>query len=421
MYGGDTLFSSTPAGEEFNWNIANILPQQSFLKDDLIIGYSNPGIFCFLKVINSSLSEVTLIKELELFKTKHIIFSTDENIKSLSEEEYDELIKTLLSEYMEYDVSKSKETSHNPQNIIYFGAPGTGKSYTVDQVIKELDVQYYERVTFHPDYDNASFVGGYKPITEKDKDGKDVVKYKYVAQAFAKIYTRAWKDLDNQYYLVIEEINRGNCADIFGDIFQLLDRTSDYTVTPSTELYSYLLDEFEDSKHLGIVKGLKLPTNLKILATMNTSDQSLFPMDSAFKRRWDWQYIPICYNALTEDKKENKSLNYSIKIDGQLFNWIDFIKLINNNHIKSNPSLGMDKCIGNYFVKPDKENIISLEPFISKVVFYLWNDVFKDEENEVFKEGSSYEDFFPLDPNGITNVKELFDRIGLKPNDGTSK
>lgn len=197
VYGGDTLFSSTPAGEEFNWNIANILPQQSFLKDDLIIGYSNPGIFCFLKVINSSLSEVTLIKELELFKTKHIIFSTDENIKSLSEEEYDELIKTLLSEYMEYDVSKSKETSHNPQNIIYFGAPGTGKSYTVDQVIKELDVQYYERVTFHPDYDNASFVGGYKPITEKDKDGKDVVKYKYVAQAFAKIYTRAWKDLDN--------------------------------------------------------------------------------------------------------------------------------------------------------------------------------------------------------------------------------
>ncbi|WP_265427046.1 McrB family protein [Chryseobacterium sp. YIM B08800] len=313
------------------------------------------------------------------------------------------------------DLFKLISTAKKASNTIYYGAPGTGKSYKVDQIIKKLDPKFYQRVTFHPEFDNASFVGGYKPSSEKKDDRENIVSYKFVPQAFAKIYTEAWKDLDNDYYLVIEEINRGNCAEIFGEIFQLLDRNSNYTVTPSKELNDHLIEKFDNNKeHEGIAKGLKLPSNLHILATMNTSDQSLFPMDSAFKRRWEWEYVPICYDVQNEEGKSNESFNFEIDLgDGSKYKWIDFIAKINNNHIKNNQALGMDKCIGNYFIKPDDANNISLKPFINKVIFYLWNDVFKDEDNKVFESNGSYEDFFPIFTNGLTKVKELFERIDL--------
>lgn len=325
-------------------------------------------------------------------------------------------------------INKGKKDAFEHKNIIYYGAPGTGKSHKVDKIIEELETKYYERVTFHPEYDNTSFIGGYKPISvkvryedEDDEYFENEVHYKFVPQAFTNIYERAWQDLDNQYYLVIEEINRGNCAEIFGEIFQLLDRTSKYTVSPTKELKEYLINEaFKDENHLGIVNGLKLPPNLSILATMNTSDQSLFPMDSAFKRRWDWEYVPICYEVFYLDennkKQKNDSFDFEINIeDGKKYSWIKFIEKINLNHIKVNPSLGMDKCIGNYFIKPDNGNIISLKPFVNKVIFYLWNDVFKDEDNKVFEENTSYEDFFPIETNGKIKIKELFDRIEFKP------
>lgn len=308
-------------------------------------------------------------------------------------------------------------TAKKASNIIYYGAPGTGKSHKVDQKIKDLNPKFYQRVTFHPEFDNAAFVGGYKPFSEKNAAGEDVISYKFIPQAFTSIYTDAWKDLRNDYYLVIEEINRGNCAEIFGEIFQLLDRNSNYTVTPSKELKEHIITNFENNaEHEGIIKGLKLPPNLHILATMNTSDQSLFPMDSAFKRRWEWEYVPICYDPQNEEEKNNDSFNFEIDLgDGSKYRWIDFIAKINNNHIKNNPALGMDKCIGNYFIKPDAGNKITLKPFINKVIFYLWNDVFKDEDNKVFESNGSYEDFFPILIHGLTKVKELFNRIELTP------
>jgi hypothetical protein len=320
--------------------------------------------------------------------------------------------------------NKENKKAFEFNNIIYYGAPGTGKSHKIDTKIENLDNKYFERVTFHPEFDNASFIGGYKPksvnVKYEDKDGEEYfeseVRYEFVAQSFTCIYERAWKDLENQHYLVIEEINRGNCAEIFGEIFQLLDRTSKYTVSPSKELQEYLEESFKDKNHLGIKNGLKLPPNLSILATMNTSDQSLFPMDSAFKRRWDWEYVPICYNPIDDFKNKNDSYDFEIDIeDGSKYNWIKFIEKINLNHIKNNQSLGMDKCIGNYFIKPDINNTISLKPFINKVIFYLWNDVFKDEDNKVFEENTSYEDFFPIGTNGKKKIKELFERIELKP------
>lgn len=306
-------------------------------------------------------------------------------------------------------------TNDDSKNIIFYGAPGTGKSYRVEKTIKGLDKQYYERVTFHPEYDNASFIGGYKPTEKKEGENQGEITYSFVPQPFAKIYQRAWNDIEGgPYYLVIEEINRGNCAEIFGEIFQLLDRASSYDVSPSEEFKEYLIKELGDENHEGIRRGLKLPPNLHIWATMNTSDQSLFPMDSAFKRRWQWEYCPISYEEITEEGEVNESYKFEIDIqDGKKYRWTDFISIINNNHIKNNASLGMDKCIGNYFIKPDEANTISLKPFINKVIFYLWNDVFKDEANIVFENNTSYEDFFPINTNGKEKIKELFLRIEI--------
>ena len=308
-------------------------------------------------------------------------------------------------------ISKGNYNTSSPikktEQIIYYGAPGTGKSYTVNKTIKDLHSKFYERITFHPEFDNASFIGGYKPITE-NINGIDEIKYRFIPQAFTNVYERAWNDLDNQYYLAIEEINRGNCAEIFGDIFQLLDRNSNYTVSPSNELKEHLNNVLTNKD--GINNGLKLPPNLSILATMNTSDQSLFPMDSAFKRRWDWEYIPICY----DDVPENESFQYIVNIDGTLsFKWIDFIKNV-NAVIKSNPNLGMDKCIGNYFIKTDSKEI-TLKEFINKAIFYLWNDVFKDEDSSdsIFEKGTSYEDFFPIDTKGKEEIEKILKKLEI--------
>jgi len=295
-------------------------------------------------------------------------------------------------------------------NKIYYGAPGTGKSHKVNKLLKGKEDRT-ERVTFHPEYDYASFVGGFKPITEVNAETrKEEIKYKFVPQTFTNIYVDAWNNKDNEYYLVIEEINRGNCAEIFGDIFQLLDRNSDYSITPSNELKQYLVKELtSDDGVKGIKNGkMKLPSNLNILATMNTSDQSLFPMDSAFKRRWDWEYIPINY----DESEENPSSSYQVVVSDSIsFSWIEFIKKV-NTIIRENPNLGMDKCIGNYFMKA-KDNNIALEEFINKVIFYLWNDVFKDEDDHIFEENTFYEDFFPIITKGKEKVLKILEKIGL--------
>lgn len=284
---------------------------------------------------------------------------------------------------------------------IFYGAPGTGKSYKVKELIQGKE-ERTERVTFHPEFDYSAFVGGYKPTMHGD-----TIRYEFVPQAFTNIYVNAWKDLDNDYYLVIEEINRGNCAEIFGDIFQLLDRTNDYHITPSKELKEYLTAQFSGNPKINGEK-LILPANLNILATMNTSDQSLFPMDSAFKRRWDWEYIPINY----EESENNESSKFKVQLsETESFSWLSFIKSVNST-IKQNDNLGMDKCLGNYFIKPTTD-IIDIETFVNKAIFYLWNDVFKDEmeENNIFLNKTSYEDFFPIQTNGIEKVKEILDKL----------
>lgn len=264
-----------------------------------------------------------------------------------------------------------------PRQIIYYGTPGSGKSHKVKQDYDEKFPKHQViRTTFHPDTDYASFVGGYKPVPITDKDGNEKITYRFVPQCFTDAYVRAWNDLNNPYFLIIEEINRGNCAQIFGDTFQLLDRDengySEYPIDADADLKKYLLEGKNDDgtdvlsyKH-GIENGqLCLPPNLSIIATMNTSDQSLFPMDTAFKRRWAWEYVPIDY-------KNKYSSEFKINIGEETFEWPIFLYAINAK-IKDLTS-SEDKQMGNFFIK----HSVDEKEFVNKVMYYLWSEIGKD-------------------------------------------
>ena len=211
------------------------------------------------------------------------------------------------------------------------------------------------------------------------------ITYTFVPQAFLQAYVAAWNNPDENVYLVIEEINRGNCAQIFGDLFQLLDRDdngeSEYPIMADRDLAKYLLYEKDENNvdvlanKEGIKDGkLKLPKNLYIWATMNTSDQSLFPIDSAFKRRWDWEYMPIGY----------KNDNWTIKIGEKDYNWIDFQRKINDKIYSVDNS--EDKQLGDYFINADRtDNKISADIILNKILFYIWNDVCKDDPDQIFR------------------------------------
>ena len=407
---------------------------------------------------------------------------------------------------------------NQPLQQIFFGAPGTGKSDTIDRIVQDVA---HTRTTFHPDSDYASFVGAYKPrmsssssiqrlnlsvedLAQKlgtyyndsqlgkvggiqkfclefypyidgeymsvnvtkllelagvsDNYGVEINKYlkfcrmlpkrednkivySFTPQAFLKAYCAAWKQMPEPYFLVIEEINRGNCAQIFGDLFQLLDRNekgySKYEIAPDDDIRKFLSSDkkegfgalTEEQKEYfpkdSVWKGeeLILPPNLYIWATMNTSDQSLFPIDSAFKRRWEWKYIKITNgykkneNGEYETDAEGKKipLNWKIETNGQ--DWYGFIQQINK--IISNMTSSADKQLGYFFCQANEEKKITTETFVSKVLFYLWNDVFKDygfDDANLFKykkedgkeEDLTFPEFYDEDGNVVDDVVKQF-------------
>ena len=339
---------------------------------------------------------------------------------------------------------------------IYYGAPGTGKSKAIKDLTFGEDVI---RTTFHPDSDYASFVGTYKPITEEvvlrdcygkkviDEETNEVVKeeriaYKFIPQAFLEAYVKAWKKLGSgkKQYLIIEEINRGNCAQIFGDLFQLLDRNeygfSDYPIVADKDMQKYLKKDFEGWEITNkdkinqlygeanmvslIMRGerLALPSNLYIWATMNTSDQSLFPIDSAFKRRWDWKYVPIREGR---DKETNAKLNWYINTGDRQYDWWSFVSQVNK--LIGSLTNSEDKKLGYFFCKA-KNGEIDADLFVSKVIFYLWNDVFKDygfddkdfqdEEGKILSFDRFYEDKNGKTNVDIANVELFLDNLGVE-------
>lgn len=344
-----------------------------------------------------------------------IVFEKDSdntyNLRILSQfGEYEQDDNSLPEELPKVVEKKTFDLSNYPLQQITYGAPGTGKSYGISDIIESVD---HVRTTFHPDSDYASFVGAYKPTMSKQKatngysvdegyghDEEQIV-YKFVPQAFTKAYIKAWENYPDDTILIIEEINRGNCAQIFGDLFQLLDRDdsgfSSYPIEADADIANYIANEmklvipvedknrinqlYEKSYPEGIIDKIKngelllLPDNLRIWATMNTSDQSLFPIDSAFKRRWDWKFVKI----------SDAHKNWTIHFGDEACDWWEFIKQMNRIIAKETSS--DDKKLGYFFCKPsnEDEDFINEERFVGKVLFYLWNDVFKDGETKYFK------------------------------------
>ena len=424
------------------------------------------------KRINETVAKIKGVDSFDIYSCVHskelqdIIDSLYNNKEFMQYEktgsyQYSNALKTYMrflcaKEIFSNEAKKVKLPSNLTLQQIYYGAPGTGKSKT----IKDLTFgESVIRTTFHPDSDYASFVGTYKPITEEvtlrdcygkkviDEETNEVVKeeriaYKFIPQAFLEAYVEAWKKLGSskKQYLIIEEINRGNCAQIFGDLFQLLDRNeygfSDYPIVADKDMQKYLEKEFagweitnkdEINQLYGeanmvnlIMKGerLVLPSNLYIWATMNTSDQSLFPIDSAFKRRWDWKYVPIREGR---DKETNAPLNWYINTGDKQYKWWSFISKV--NELIGSLTNSEDKKLGYFFCKA-KDGEIDADLFVSKVIFYLWNDVFKDygfdDKDFQDEEGKilSFDRFYK-DKNGKTNVditivEQFLENLGVE-------
>ena len=424
------------------------------------------------KRINETIAKIKGVDSFDIYSCVHtkelqdIIDSLNNNEEFKQYEktgsyQYSNALKTYMrflcaKEIFSNEAKKVKHPSNLTLQQIYYGAPGTGKSKAIKDLTFGEDVI---RTTFHPDSDYASFVGTYKPITEevdlRDCNGKKVIDeetgkvvkedriaYKFIPQAFLKAYVEAWKKLGSgkKQYLIIEEINRGNCAQIFGDLFQLLDRNeygfSDYPIVADKDMQKYLEKEFEGWEITNkdkinqlygeanmvslILKGerLVLPSNLYIWATMNTSDQSLFPIDSAFKRRWDWKYVPIREGR---DKETNAQLNWYINTGDKQYDWWSFISQVNK--LIGSLTNSEDKKLGYFFCKA-KDGEIDADLFVSKVIFYLWNDVFKDygfdDKDFQDEEGKilSFDRFYQ-DKNGKTNVdiaivKQFLENLGVE-------
>lgn len=264
------------------------------------------------------------------------------------------------------------------ENILLYGVPGAGKSHEIKTKYC-FDEKYMERVVFHPDYMYSDFVGQILPRVEKDESGNDKLKYVFTSGPFTKMLKKAENDPDNYYYLVIEELNRGNAPAIFGEIFQLLDR-KDEDEFPAEEVgeseygisnYEVAKEVYKDEKH-----PVRIPSNMYILATMNTADQNVFTLDTAFQRRWNMRQI--------ENNFEKSDHSKDI-IAGTKVSWGAFATVINEMVIDINVDMASseDKRLGTYFAKKKE---LEASRFPEKVLKYLWDDAFKMDKTAIFNE-----------------------------------
>lgn len=308
-----------------------------------------------------------------------------------------------------------------PRNRIVFGAPGTGKSFTINNERKELIGEGneidYERVTFHPDYSYANFVGTYKPVPGcKDEKGVETITYKYVPGPFMRLYVKALKsarsDKPKPFLLIIEEINRANVAAVFGDVFQLLDRNdeniSEYPIQASEDIKKYLAEELKVS--LDECSKIRIPDNMFIWATMNSADQGVFPMDTAFKRRWNFTYLGI------DDNDKDIRGKYVVvgSKEQQRIEWNELRKAI--NEFLASEKINEDKQLGPYFITRsivvplDGGNEIDRDRFCDvfkhKVLMYLFEDAGKQKRNKLF-EGSA------KGQSRYSKICEAFDEQGI--------
>lgn len=374
------------AGKGFIFQL-DITEEVTAQSGDYILGYLTAPIdeirYIF-EVESASGNSMILKKTIEVSVGLQCDFSVIEELQpatyqkdffTISRDLFKAISSQLCCSSIENGIKSSKYSGNTATQTIYYGCPGSGKSYEVKRIAEgengEKIIKYSDgttnvfRTTFHPDYDYATFVGCYKPVKNEENE----LDYRFVPQVFTNAYIQALRHTDDPIYLIIEEINRGNCAQIFGDLFQLLDRTngeSDYSIIPDSELAKYL-------KGQGVPHNeLCLPNNLHIYATMNTSDQSLFPMDSAFKRRWAMIYKPIDY---THKKASTFTITIGDGAETITYPWTGFLMMVNDKIINATDS--EDKQMGEFFIKDS----IKEKDFINKVMFYIWNDVCKDLYN----------------------------------------
>ena len=254
-------------------------------------------------------------------------------------------------------------------NKIFLGAPGTGKSNFVHN-------NYYvkknaKRITFHPEYTYHDFVGSIKPCISAN----NVLTYEFIPGIFTEIITEAFNSPNTEFNLIIEELNRANTSAVFGDLFQLLDRKSDGT--SEYPIFNREIINYINNNSSANINELIIPNNLNLIATMNSSDQNIFTMDTAFKRRWDFEYIPVIFN----DQHPFKDLI----IPGLAISWEVFATIINEfmlSQVNADLIISEDKQLGPYFIKKDDLNDIS--KFSYKVFLYLWDDVFKMDRYRIF-------------------------------------
>lgn len=449
----------TPSLKIEGYRITNIYAYLKNCVKNGVCSYNDACLQMFgVELNNTDKVRVYINNFTDLIISDDLMFVNDHLADTSIPEIYPKNIGLSAEDYFNYFTIGLHQKADSLQQIFY-GAPGTGKSHAINELTAGKDVI---RTTFHPDTDYSTFVGAYKPTTKpvpvitvigteavpvRDKNGKEMMEdkivYEYVSQAFLQAYVAAWrKYCDVQEgeepmdeFLVIEEINRGNCAQIFGDLFQLLDRGdegfSEYPIKADSDMKKLLEHEFkglEIKNKEGInalFKGgkdivaevlagdvLLLPNNLYIWATMNTSDQSLFPIDSAFKRRWDWNYVPI----------SDAGKNWMIEVNGAQYDWWKFLEAINDKVYHATYS--EDKKLGYFFCKA-KDGVISADKFVSKVIFYLWNDVFKDSEFEgdTFKdedgEKLSFDKFYSVENNQVkvngTKIVKFLSNLNLEP------
>jgi len=274
------------------------------------------------------------------------------------------------------------------QNTIYFGPPGVGKSYSVEQL---TDGWRRHRTVFHPEYASGDFVGTYRPVVWSDPDGevrnaagetvhRPVNTFEFVPGPLVDALLDAHEHPGQPVALIIEEINRGDCAAIFGPFFQLLDRApsgrSEYAITVDPTLAGYLAKNGMDTEG-----GVRFPDNLSLFATMNTADQGLFPMDAAFKRRWSWRSVELMAGA---GKLEKVRVSYG---NAQV-PWTGFIGALNRAVLEVTEN--EDKQVGPWYVRfesgEDGERVAVVESDLrDKLLFYLWHDVFRNRRSDFFE------------------------------------
>lgn len=273
------------------------------------------------------------------------------------------------------------------ENVLFYGVPGCGKSYSVEQRYESqvTNNQCKVRVVFHPDYTYSDFVGQLMPVLKEvpnaQGEKEEKLQYDFVPGPFTRILDVAYANHQEKCLLIIEELNRGNAPAIFGEIFQLLDRNDD-----GSSKYAIYNSDIANEVHKDKLCPIKLPPNLTIVATMNTSDQNVFTMDTAFQRRWQMKHIP---NRFTGESLDEKTINHVAKhLPNSEISWGAFAQTVNKKMHTANLGFGgtEDKSLGVYFATDN--DLDDAERFAEKVLKYLWDDAFKLGRKELFNDCS---------------------------------